>query len=430
MISEFKKVLLVAFHFPPCGGGSGVHRAVKFSTHLPANGWKPYVLTVTKWAHKQTDSRMMADLSPEVSVTRAFAVDAQRHLSFRGRYFGWTSLPDRWANWTAAAIPAGLYLIYRNGIDVIVVTFPITTSVLIALILHRLTGKPLVVDFRDSMTEDTYPTDPFVRRLWRRIEKAVMNRGSRFIFTTKSAREMYLKRYPHLLHRDCLVIPNGYDESDFEGVEPYKPPSGDTQRPIRIVHSGLVYPEERDPRPLFAALRRLKDQNLIDSDNLRIEFRASGSEDYYSKLLQELGISDIVHLLPLLSHRSALKDIAQADALMLIQAASCDHQIPAKAYEYFRAARPIFALVSLSGDTADLLRTTGGATLVDLTDEAAISEALLRFLEAVRSGSHPLPNEQKVSSYARKAGAEELARCLDALTLSEAATSVSLRETQ
>jgi glycosyltransferase involved in cell wall biosynthesis len=429
MISELKKVLLVAFHYPPCGGGSGVHRAVKFSTYLPQHGWKPYVLTVSRWAHKQTDDRMLADVSPEVSVTHAFALDAQRQLSFRGRYFGWSSLPDRWANWIAAAIPAGLYLIYRNGIDVIVVTFPITTSVLIALILHRLTGKPLVVDFRDSMTEDTYPADPFVRRIWRRIEKAVMQRGSRFIFTTRSAREMYLKRYPHLLHRDCLVIPNGYDESDFEGVAPYEPASGNMPRPIRIVHSGLVYPEERDPRPFFVALRRLKDQQLIDSDSLRVEFRASGSESYYTKLLQDLGISDIVHLLPLLPHRSALQDIAQADALMLIQAASCDHQIPAKAYEYFRAARPILALVSLTGDTADLLRTTGGATLVDLTDEAAISETLLRFMEAVRSGSHPLPNERKVRSYARKAGAEELARCLDALIFSEAATSVSLRET-
>ena len=37
------KVLLVTLHFPP-GGGGGVHRPLKFATHLPALGIETHVL--------------------------------------------------------------------------------------------------------------------------------------------------------------------------------------------------------------------------------------------------------------------------------------------------------------------------------------------------------------------------------------------------
>ena len=40
-----KRALLIAFHFPPQAGSSGIQRSLSFSRHLPANGWEPMVLT-------------------------------------------------------------------------------------------------------------------------------------------------------------------------------------------------------------------------------------------------------------------------------------------------------------------------------------------------------------------------------------------------
>src|SRR6185295_2846935 len=158
--------------------GSGVLRAMKFVRYLPQHGWNPDVLTTTCNAYERVDANAPT-VAPEVEVTRAFALDAQRQLSFRGRYFAFTARPDRWASWALTAIPMGVRAIYRRRIDVILVTFPIASAAFIGWALHRLTGKPLVVDFRDSMTEDNYPSDPKTWRICRWIETRLIKSASR-----------------------------------------------------------------------------------------------------------------------------------------------------------------------------------------------------------------------------------------------------------
>jgi glycosyltransferase involved in cell wall biosynthesis len=414
-----KKLLLVAFHFPPLSGGSGVHRATNWARHLPENGWQPYVLTVNGRAHERVDLKSLATIPESTPIKRAFALEARRHLSWRGRYTQWSALPDQWANWTLTAIPVGLATLYREQIDLILVTFPIATAVLIGLALQRITGKTLVVDFRDSMTEDDYPVQPRMRAMYRWIEKSVIECGSQFIFTAESARRMYLDRYPALAPSDCLVIPNGYDEDDFAGITENRDSRPfPLQGRLRLVHSGLIYQQERDPRPFFRAVRQMKLEGRINAGNLTIDLRASGSEDYYSALLREFGIEDLVHLLPALPHRQALHDTASADGLVLFQAANCNHQIPAKVYEYLRLEKPILALTSSSGDTATLLRETGGATIAELANENSILHALPGFLESVRNGTHSLPERQRVHRFTRKNQTAELARRLDNLLCS------------
>lgn len=407
-----RKVLIVAFHFPPHAASSGFLRALKFCRYLPTNGWSPVVLTANRRAYERLDETQFDQIPPDVPVVRAFALDTRRHLSLRGRYLRWLALPDRWVTWCLGAVPAGLFAIYRHRVDVILTTFPIATTVLIGWFLQRLTGKPWVVDFRDSMTEEEYPRDPLTRGVYRRIERQAVRHSSRLVFTARSTIRMYLRRYPGLRPEKCVLIPNGYDEEDFLHLSCDGTGQPIADRPLRMVHSGLVYPEERDPRAFFRALARLKGEARVSATSLRIDLRAAGSEDYYAELLRELGIQDLVHLLPALPYRQALQDCADADGLLLLQAANCDHQVPAKAYEYLRLRKPILALTSETGDTAALLREVGGSTIVDLADEQAIYQGLPGFLESVRNGDHPLPDAQSAGRYSRKKQAEQLAECL------------------
>jgi glycosyltransferase involved in cell wall biosynthesis len=416
-----KNLLFVAFQFPPFNAGSGVHRAARFSCYLPEHGWSPYVVTAHTRAYERITPGTERLLPSSVQTKRVFALDTPRHLAIRGRYPRILSLPDRWVSWALAAVPVGVRLIYSRKIEVILVTFPLATTVLIGLILQWLTGKPLVVDFRDSMTEDGYPRDPVVRKVSVWIEKSAINRGARFIFTTPSTRLMYLKRYPQLRFDDCIVIPNGFDEDDFSGITVKAETPIDDQHSLRLVHSGIIYPDDRDPSAFFKAVQRLKKTNAISSKTVRIDLRASGSESAYRAVLEELGIEDIVRLTPAVSHRDALLDIATADGLLLFQAASCDHQIPAKVYEYLRIAKPILALTSFAGDTAALLNETGGATVTDLADEKAIAGALSGFLDALRKRTHPVPDQERVQTYTRRHATRQLANVLDSVLNSAAA---------
>jgi hypothetical protein len=215
-----------------------------------------------------------------------------------------------------------------------------------------------------------------------------------------------------------LLIPNGYDEEDFADLSPSTQPAGAAvDRPLQLVHTGVIYPEERDPTAFFAALARLKRDGRIDAKRLRINLRASGSEDRYARTLRELDIDDVVQLSPHLPYRQSLRECVDADALLLLQGASCNHQIPAKAYEYLRAQRPIVALTPDEGDTATLLRRTGGATIIDLADETAIYAAFPNFLNTVRASAHSLPAMGEVERFARHNQAGALAQALTTIGL-------------
>jgi glycosyltransferase involved in cell wall biosynthesis len=411
---NMKTALIVAFHFPPFSGGSGILRILKFCRFLPDSGWKPVVLTASERAYEQSDPTLLKDIPPAVPVIRAFALDTQRHLAFRGRYARWMALPDRWTSWVLSAVGIGLYLIRKHRADVIITTYPIASAVLIGLLLQKLTGRLWVVDFRDSMTEDDYPRDPLIRKIYRRLERAAIHDASGLVFTTRSSMEMYLKRYPNLSSERCLLIPNGYDEEDFSQL-PLHRLAGANSRCVRLLHLGVIYPSERDPRPFFRAVARLLKEGRITPSDLKIELRASGNEEYYSKILHELGIADVVQLLPALPYPLALSEAASSDGLLLFQAGNCDHQIPAKAYEYLRLGKPILALTTQTGDTAALFRETGGASIVDLSDENAIYEALPAFLGAVRTGQHPSADLESVRRYDRRNQTADLARALTGL---------------
>lgn len=405
-----RSVLMVAFHYPPWFGSSGYLRTLKFSRYLPEHGWRPVVLTAHPRAYPHTTGDQLQEIPATVSVQRTFALDARRDLALRGSSLRITALPDQWSSWWLSAVPAGLRLVRKHRPSVLWSTYPIPTAHLIGLTLRRLTGIPWVADFRDSMTEDDYPPHPATRRVYRWIERHTIEEASLIVFTAASARRMYLDRYPDLPPSRCLVIANGYDEADFEGIPRPTAPPGPSTRPLRLLHSGLIYPEERDPRPLFRALARLRREGQIGAQTLQVDLRAPGADTYHRRLITDLGVEGLVRILPALPYREALREASGVDALLILQSSSCNHQIPAKAYEYLRLGKPILALTAAEGDTAALLAGCGGTTVVDLLGEDDIYRALPRFLDAVREGTHPLPDPVTASSYTRHHQAGHLAR--------------------
>lgn len=407
-----KKLLLIAYHFPPQSESSGYLRALKFCRYLPDFGWQPTVLTVHPRAYERVNSSQRFEIPSSLVVHRSFALDTRRHLSLKGRYLRSTAIPDRWSTWAPAAIASGFRLVRRQNHDLIMSTFPIATAVLIAWALHRLTGKPWIADLRDSMTEPDYPRDRQTWQAYRWLERKAAHEAARLVFTAPSAVRMYADRYPGAAER-CSLIFNGYDEEDFAQIAASSPPSPPTR--IRLVHMGLLYPIERDPRAFFRAISQLLRKREIDSGRLRIELRSSGYETQYQAMLKEEGIESVVHLLPPLPYQEALRDMAAADGLLLFQAACCNHQIPAKLFEYLRLRKPILALTSPEGDTARILQDVGAGSIADLADASAIERTLPDFLRALESGVHSLPDPTAVSNYSRRGQAAALADLLNSV---------------
>jgi hypothetical protein len=136
------RVLMIAFHYPPLRGSSGIQRTLKFTKYLPEFGWQPIVLTAHARSYASTSNDLMGEIEHLPAVYRAFSFDSSRHLSVLGRYPKSCALPDRWVSWWLGAVPMGLYLIRKYRPAVIWSTYPIATAHLIGLSLSRLTGIP------------------------------------------------------------------------------------------------------------------------------------------------------------------------------------------------------------------------------------------------------------------------------------------------
>jgi glycosyltransferase involved in cell wall biosynthesis len=230
---------------------------------------------------------------------------------------------------------------------------------------------------------------------------------------------MYAERYPEVPAHRWAIIPNGYDEDNFADALRAAEAGGsaaDEGGPLRLVHAGALYPSERDPLPFFRALSRLQQAGRLGPGRLRVVLRATGHDDHYRESLAELGLTDLVELAPGLPYAEALAEMVAADGLLLFQAANCNHQIPAKLYEYLRAQRPILALTDPAGDTATTLRDVGVDTLVPLDDTEAIERGLAVFLDALYDGEAPVAALPDVQRYSRRAGAARLAELFDEVT--------------
>jgi len=146
--------------------------------------------------------------------------------------------------------------------------------------------------------------------------------------------------------------------------------------------------------------------------------RATAHDSYLQQLIDDAGVQSIVTLAPPLHYEQALQEMLTADALLILQSANCNDQIPAKLYECLRAKRPIFALTDPAGDTANALRAAGIDTIAALDSAPSIREALQRFLTLLQSGEAPIASEGSVTSASRRGRTAEFAGLLDRITQS------------
>ncbi len=420
-----KRILMIAYHFPPLAGSSGIQRTLRFMQHLPSMGWQPLVLSTDPRAYENTSEDLLAEVPASTVVRRAFALDTARHLQIAGRYLGWMARPDRWISWRFDAVRQGLNLIDEFKPDVIWSTYPIATAHLIASKLHRKTGIPWVADFRDPMAQEsfdddpskrhTFPADPLTWQSYLRIESDAVEHARYCVFTTPGAARIYQQRYPAAAER-MVVLENGYDEESFASVA--APPSSDRRskpeaRRLILLHSGIVYPGERDPTQLFIAMSQLNNSGTLSPNDLCIRFRASVHDDKIQGLARTHGVQDYIELCPAIPYRNALAEMLAVDALLVMQSSGCNAQIPAKIYEYLRAGKPILGLTDPAGDTAGVLRRAGVRDIARLDSVDEIAQLLPLLMRAWRSDAAALPDASFVHQASRRARSQALVALLE-----------------
>jgi len=411
--NSVKKVLFIAYHYPPEASSSGVLRALKFSKYLPGKGWWPQVLTLRKSLYTVTDEGLLLDIPSEVVVYRTFALDSARHLAIKGRHLACLSVPDRFVTWLFCAVPTGLSVIRNKNVQLIYSTSPPATAHMIAAALKLLTGVVWVADFRDPWIEEgVFPVAGSIR-YWieSHLERMVLRHCDSMIVTTPHLKADFLARYPQIPSTKIEVIYNGYDESDFGDLS-----IGISSGKFEIIHAGLVTPDFRNPLPLLEAVSSLIEENELPRDKVKITFLGGDVwllSPEFTFHVERLGLTGVVSVEGRVSHRKALERLAHASVLLLLQASEDTRSlIPAKAFEYLRIGHPILAL-AFEGATAELLKGKDHCFVIEPHDMANLKRALITLFKGWDRGDAPLQLDRRANQFERERLAGQLANIFD-----------------
>jgi glycosyltransferase involved in cell wall biosynthesis len=432
---------MIAYYFPPVGGlgAAGSQRAVRFARYLPAQGWQPVVLTAKESSYESyltLDPGLLMTVPEALTVIRTGVVRGLTPLlelkarmtglrggreaasatpltaaaapsvaaAARSRYgrlkdvvTDLFEIPDEQAGWLVPAVAAGLRAVRRHRIDVIYATARPWTALVVGLSLKALTGRRLVVDFRDP-----WMTNPFRlghSRVKNRVEAALENRVVRradlVVANTAHLREEFITRFGPRLAPRCVTIPNGFDPDELVDVKPVAR-DGAAEHAFVLVHTGFLY-GKRDPRLLIDAIARLHDRGLVPRGAMRCELVGPVELSYdLGDVLRRHGLDSTVILHGQLSHAESLAHLAAADLALLLQPGT-DTQIPSKLFEYVGMGKPIVAIAKPSSAVSAVVNEHCLGTVADAEDIEAIAAALHESYRVWRErpGDRGLPAETR-----------------------------------
>lgn len=396
-----KPVLMIAAAFPPVNN-AGVHRTARFARMLPEFGWEPVVLTsspaagdVPGWVQGLRVERLTEGASGGSSGDMESRPSAERsgEAARSWRALRWLAgvkrlarnvegllfyTPDRHVVWVKRHADEAVRLAREEGVEVVYTTGPPHSLHLLGLRLKRELGLPWVMDFRDPWARKPWgfkARNPWGQRLLGGYEGKCVRSANRVILNTERMRDEFRNHYRDVPAERFVAIPNGCDPELADRVEGLLASEGEQEcgedRVYRVCHAGSLY-RERDPRPVVDAI------GLLRVKGLRVRFEQVGTAAHYFGLpeyAKERGLSEWVSVEPSVAHAEALRRMAQADALLLVQPGT-DLQVPGKLFEMLLFGKPIIALAD-EGATADIIKRYGLGEVVG-EDAAEIAGAIER----------------------------------------------------
>ncbi len=440
-----KRLLVLAYFFPPLGGG-GCQRTLKLVRYLEPNGWVSTVVTVKEPDYWILDPTLLEEIPASCEVARVSALTSQRLLRLLGgagvqleerqgtrragafralrRLQQFVAIPDGYRPWARAAERAAAARLAKGGIDALWTTSSPESAHLAGLALKRKFALPWIADFRDPWVgRVTYaPPTAWHDRRHRALEREVVATADRVTVVSEAMAARFRERYPALGPAHFVVLPNGYDPDDWARVarlplslEPDAAREADARRFV-VLHAGQLAhrPTVGD---LLAAVARLVEESPARRKTLRLRFMG-GNEGLDAATVARKGLSEVVDLLPSRPHLEAMAAMRRANLLVLLgHGGEADSQLyTGKIYEYLTSGTPLVGVLG-PGPASDLISRAGGGRACLPGDVDGVCSAIRSPLEAWERHEkrQDLPLPAIAVEWERRTMARQAAELLDSV---------------
>ena len=399
-----KKVLIIAYYWPPAGG-PGVQRWLKFVKYLPDFDIEPIVFVPDNPSYPITDHSLVKEVPEDVKILRLpikepykFAklfskkntttiskgiIPASKKQSLlerlmlfvRGNFF----IPDARVGWVK---PSTLFLsefITKHNIENIITTGPPHSLHLIGLNLKQNFNLRWLADFSDPWTTIGYHKQlkltQAAQNKHKRLEAKVLKTADDIIVTSRVTKLEFEKLTKTPIH----VITNGFDTESVVNVE--------RDKKFTISHIGSLL-SKRNPEILWEVLLELTSSNKTFKADFQLNLVGFVSEEIKNNLMHS-GLSDCINDIGYVSHKEAITCQNKSQVLLLIEIDSEDTRciIPGKLFEYMIAQRPILAIGPEGSDVEGILKETQTGSYFNYKTKIALKKTILEYYNAYKNGS-------------------------------------------
>ncbi|HTY38336.1 MAG TPA: glycosyltransferase [Bacteroidota bacterium] len=428
-----KKVLIVSYYWPPCGG-IGVHRCLKFAKHLRSFGWEPIICTAQDpeypvldesnfkhipagieilktriWEPHSLYKRMMGKKQEE-RITDVFVEEqtagfrTKLGIWIRGNFF----IPDARRFWIGSTVKALTRYLRTHTVDALVTNGPPHSSHMIGYHLKQKLNIPWLADFQDPWTQsDSYRRlmlNPVSKAIHEAMEQRVFRRADKITVCSQS-----WKRDLELLGASNVgVIFWGYDQDDTACAARPRSPK------FTMSHYGRLGPD-RSASAFWDALSDLVRNHPTFGRDLEINLAGFIGQETRDGIARR-GLGSHVKFPGHIGRETALEGMRQSQVLLLIinDEPNAEGRLPGKLFEYLASRRPILIIGPERSEASNIIREVRAGWSCTHGDHDAIKSKLLHIYDRYLRNDLP-DNSDSIEQYSNHNTTRTLARCLDSI---------------
>ena len=424
-IKTSKKILIIAYYWPPAGG-PGVQRWLKFVKYLPDFGIEPHVYVPENPTYPLIDEKLIDEVAESAIIVKnkifepyslatllskkktkkisSGIIPNQKKQTFIEKLMLWIRgnifIPDARVFWVKPSVKFLKKYLQEHNIGTVITTGPPHSLHLIGLQLKKELNITWITDFRDPWTTIGYhkqlKLSGWAAKKHKELEKEVVNTCDTIIVTSENTK----KEFELLSNQRIEVITNGYDLEKL-----IKKP---LDSKFSLAHIGSFL-SERNPEILWQSLSELILENQSFKDAFELKLIGAVSNEVLESI-SNYKLSSFVNYLGYVSHDEAIQEQRCSQVLLLVEIDSEETQciIPGKVFEYMVSQRPIIAIGPKFTDFEKIIKETNTGTFFNYQEKEGLKKQILIYFNLYLEHnlkSHPVGLQQ----YSRKHLTEKLA---------------------
>ena len=312
-------------------------------------------------------------------------------------------IPDPRKGWNRFAYKKAVKVIKTYGIDTVITTSPPHSTQLIGLKLKKKLNIKWIADLQDPWTDIYYYYQLYHSLISKYIdscyERNVLIKADRIITVSKAIKEIFEKKSKKIVSSKIHVIPNGYDEDDFN---------------VKIT--------DKDSRFVITYTGTMNDDYKIDKFLKALDHVGASKKI----ILRSVGkISDKIkeniknthniqfEFIDYLPHSESVKCLLRSNALLLIIPNLKDNKgiLTGKLFEYLGSGKIIIGLGPSDGDAAEIIRNCKSGDMFEYDDLIHIEKYIHSMVELTEQNK-PGVDFKQIKKYSRRAQAAEIAKII------------------